>query len=316
MTKTKEERRAYAKAYYAANKEKFAGYNHAYHEAHKEDRLKYHAEYHAQNRIVQNAKRLKYHEDHKAADNATARAYRAANPERIKKLGEEYRAAHRKEASENSKAWRNATRAAVQKYLGGQCACCGERESEMLTLDHVQNDGGGASGKRRHHHHDYMEVKRAFESGNNVEIDRVKGKYALLCWKCNVSKKNGGVCRHNRAPLSGEGVKECTRAMREYSRKVRTLLGGKCVCCGEAELEFLAVDHIQNDGKHAKKNKNGTRNAYSYYSEIVNGFKVGNDSAVKMRFQLMCHSCNESKHQGHGLCVHQRKIAKSVCVAL
>lgn len=76
-------------------------------------------------------------------------------------------------------------------------------------------------------------------------------------------------------------------------------MGGKCTCCGETEIEFLTVDHINNDGVTDRKNKiipKGGASSFRYIKQ--NNYPPG--------FQILCFNCNYSKHLGNGICVHQR----------
>lgn len=71
--------------------------------------------------------------------------------------------------------------------------------------------------------------------------------------------------------------------------------GGKCACCGEDEIDFLAIDHIHNDGAEHRRSTNcsGSR-MYSWLKN--NDYPEG--------FQVLCHNCNFSKHL-HGVCIHK-----------
>lgn len=73
------------------------------------------------------------------------------------------------------------------------------------------------------------------------------------------------------------------RAMRE---KVIAHYGGVCACptCGITEPDFLAVDHIENNGNEHRKKLKGT-NIYLWL--IKNSFPEG--------FQLLCFNCNSAK---------------------
>lgn len=79
--------------------------------------------------------------------------------------------------------------------------------------------------------------------------------------------------------------------------------GGKCACCGETILEFLAIDHINNDGNVMRKNKVHPENPCSWL--IKNGFP-------KDSFQILCHNCNASKEY-YGYCPHEklREVSKT-----
>lgn len=77
-------------------------------------------------------------------------------------------------------------------YGGYKCACCGETEKLILTIDHVNNDGAAhrrsITGKRNsagYHTYKWL-VKNGFPKG-----------YQVLCMNCNHGKRmNNGVCPH------------------------------------------------------------------------------------------------------------------------
>ena len=71
--------------------------------------------------------------------------------------------------------------------------------------------------------------------------------------------------------------------------------GGKCACCGETQLEFLTIDHKNNDGnKHRKEIKNA--NIYAW--AIRNNYPPV--------LQILCHNCHGAK-SFYGECPHNRK---------
>ena len=86
--------------------------------------------------------------------------------------------------------------------------------------------------------------------------------------------------------------------------RVEVLLkyGGKCVCCGENEIKFLAIDHIYGNGKRHRKRlqRSGTR--FYYYLK-----KIG---YPKKSYQILCHNCNLAKGF-YGKCPHQIHITTS-----
>lgn len=83
-----------------------------------------------------------------------------------------------------------------------------------------------------------------------------------------------------------------------YSAKLRAEVlaayGGRCVCCGESTPEFLAVDHVYNDGVIHRRSVNGA----VYVDLRRRGFP-------RDGFQLLCHNCNMAK-QFYGGCPHAR----------
>jgi|SRR5271157_2452145 len=77
---------------------------------------------------------------------------------------------------------------------------------------------------------------------------------------------------------------------------VMAAYGGHCVCCGEDRIEFLALDHIHNDGAHDRRS--GGKAGNGLYRQLKNqGFPQG-------RFQVLCFNCNGAKGY-YGRCPHE-----------
>lgn len=81
----------------------------------------------------------------------------------------------------------------VIALYGGACTCCGETESDFLTLDHINNDGAV---QRRQQHRVaagsafYKRVLR--ERPTDVQVH---------CYNCNCAKGHYGICPHKRAEI-------------------------------------------------------------------------------------------------------------------
>jgi hypothetical protein len=67
-----------------------------------------------------------------------------------------------------------------------------------------------------------------------------------------------------------------------------------CACCGETELTFLTIDHINNDGNKHRKEEPKARQLYPWL--IKNNFPEG--------FQVLCWNCNVGKKY-YGRCPHK-----------
>ena len=79
--------------------------------------------------------------------------------------------------------------------------------------------------------------------------------------------------------------------------------GSVCKCCGETELEFLSIDHINEDGaKHRKDLPGSGGGGHQMYRWLrLNNYPPG--------FQVLCMNCNFAK--GHfGQCPHERQRSK------
>lgn len=71
--------------------------------------------------------------------------------------------------------------------------------------------------------------------------------------------------------------------------------GARCACCGEAELIFLTVDHVNDDGAaHRRHVQPGRLHRWI----IRNGFPEA--------FQILCYNCNCGRARNGGLCPHEQ----------
>ena len=76
--------------------------------------------------------------------------------------------------------------------------------------------------------------------------------------------------------------------------------GHKCACCGESRMEFLAIDHKNNDGNHERR-KMGTNYLIKTRRKIVR-------ENFPDTYQLLCHNCNCAKGF-FGYCPHEKERA-------
>ena len=87
-------------------------------------------------------------------------------------------------------------------------------------------------------------------------------------------------------------------------RKIEAIAayGGKCACCGESELQFLCIDHINGGGnKHRATIKGGSLNFYRWLKR--NGYPYG--------FRVLCWNCNAS-YGLFGNCPHVTTVTTGV----
>ncbi len=71
--------------------------------------------------------------------------------------------------------------------------------------------------------------------------------------------------------------------------------GAFCACCGEKELDFLTIDHINNDGAEHRRHM-GYVGLYRWLQE--NYYPTG--------FQVLCRNCNWGKYINKGICSHKK----------
>ena len=70
-----------------------------------------------------------------------------------------------------------------------------------------------------------------------------------------------------------------------------------CACCGEKQIEFLAVDHINNNGAEERKNNRMIGHQFYAYLKRMK-FPKG--------YQILCNNCNIAKFR-YGICPHKIK---------
>jgi len=66
----------------------------------------------------------------------------------------------------------------------------------------------------------------------------------------------------------------------------------KCACCGEVNVKFLTMDHMNNDGA-----KEGRHRSHIFERLKWAGYPEG--------YQVMCWNCNTGRYFNHGICPHK-----------
>lgn len=162
----------------------------------------------------------------------------------------------------------------------------------------------------------YRERGVCISCGQPREPGRVRcrpclDKHAIAVQVCIDRSKANGLCiRCHHRPQASDRVycRECiisTKARRtEVRMKVLVAYSGDppfCCCCGERHYEFLALDHIHNNGAQERKSKKG-RPQYSNMAIMARlvrqNFPPG--------YQVLCHNCNCAKGW-FGSCPHERE---------
>jgi hypothetical protein len=89
------------------------------------------------------------------------------------------------------------------------------------------------------------------------------------------------------------------RARRNRRIEAIQKLGGKCECCGETQIEFLAFDHIHGlRGREFKRNGNDAGDALA--------LRIRKEVSPEKEFRVLCHNCN-SALGFYGYCPHKTK---------
>lgn len=92
--------------------------------------------------------------------------------------------------------------------------------------------------------------------------------------------------------------------MNRHRNKVHRInaLGGKCVCCGEKNIEFLSIDHIHGGGNRHVQSIGGV---HSFYQLIKR------EGYPRDKYRVLCMNCQFGYRMG--VCPHEReRMGKSV----
>ena len=150
-----------------------------------------------------------------------------------------------------------------------------------------------------------------------IRITRLT-KSTKMCQKCAAAHYNklrvpsNPVCKHCNTPLSADNRNHrtlmcivCANAESRERAKLRKRAifdhyGGACACCGESRIEFLTLDHVNNDGAGHSKKIGGLAGEH-FYRWIVR-----NNYPEDVKLQVLCWNCNCSKGT-YGYCPHHVK---------
>lgn len=107
------------------------------------------------------------------------------------------------------------------------------------------------------------------------------------CSECQKKRR----CRYNPEKNREKSLQLKLQAFDVYG-------GRKCACCGESILEFLQIDHVNDDGAEHRKEIGKYMIGVAFYKWLKrNGYPPG--------YQVLCANCNIAKSR-YGQCPHQR----------
>lgn len=142
-----------------------------------------------------------------------------------------------------------------------------------------------------------------------------------LCRECRIAKtrrekfsRDGAKlegfcrCRKFKPEVGKKFCAECLERGRDAQRRSKaqattTIINhfdGKCACCGESLLQFLTIDHVNNDGHIERKLHNNSGNIE--YIRLAK--RIAANEVITDR-QLLCYNCNLGKARNGGTCPHQ-----------
>jgi hypothetical protein len=132
------------------------------------------------------------------------------------------------------------------------------------------------------------------------------GRECLVClrykvWELYGKESHGvnghrGICIECARPIDKIAN---ARSQQKLKLAVMAAYGGSCVCCGESEIRFLTIDHVDGDGASHRR-ATSTKGGPQFYRWLrKNNYPGG--------FQLLCWNCNAGRYFNGGICPHQEE---------
>lgn len=138
----------------------------------------------------------------------------------------------------------------------------------------------------------------------NTEIQqRLKKMYQKRldngqCNYCHKPATHGRMCDYHWSKRS-DYQKQYRLEIRD---EVYSHYGNKCACCGESQVMFLTIDHVNNDGNVHRSKVFGGSNKAGGGHKMNCWIKKNN---YPKGIQLLCYNCNNGKHRNGGICPHK-----------
>ena len=133
------------------------------------------------------------------------------------------------------------------------------------------------------------EYYREYRKKNADKIKTYRNQYMSTTYKNKKADYDKEYRDRNKEKIRKRSV--------QYNQRIRldaiSRYGGICSCCGESELGFLSIDHIEGGGNKHRK---------TFKTSIYRWLKKNN---YPDGFQILCHNCNMAK-AFYGMCPHQR----------
>jgi hypothetical protein len=180
------------------------------------------------------------------------------------------------------------------------CGQCGSRFPNWLRID----------GRARNlSHRKYCLVCSPWGRHDTKQLEKppaAENLSHLRCSRCTQVKPIEDFYRRRDGRVSHGWCKVCNlehRKARFRQDRLAALLhysqgNVHCVCCGERTLEFLALDHVNNDGAAHRRALVGSRTGGThFYTALRRSGYTYRDLVV------MCHNCNSARAY-YGRCPH------------
>lgn len=194
----------------------------------------------------------------------------------------------------------------------------GEKYDEAKRIKYKLNIEKVRIGRRE----DYANNKEKYLAESKRWREENKDAYAVSVLKSRVKRRpkqleyNDAYSRNNRDSINEKARKKYAQKMLDplfkESERLRSLAknrqekefilhayGNQCACCGEKEVIFLTLDHINRNGNDQRR-KFGIPGGHAFYRFLrKSGYPPG--------YQVLCFNCNSGEHLNGGTCPHKCK---------
>jgi hypothetical protein len=183
-----------------------------------------------------------------------------------------------------SRAGERRVRREILLAYGHRCVCCGIKNEEFLTVDHIR--GNGKSHRKS--------VGSGLAFYRWLRREQYPKDFRLLCHFCNAATHWFSQCPHQSGMTldNHPGRPDQVRLRKE----VLLRYGGRCTCCGETRLIFLTIDHT--DGGHGRSDKRDRRDSGSRMYQ-----RLRREGYPQEGYRVLCLNCN-CAYGFYGYCPH------------
>lgn len=126
------------------------------------------------------------------------------------------------------------------------------------------------------------------------------------CWSCYDKQRSPEIIERRRLSSIKRTAKwqKANRSHVNNWRKTHRIVikqevvnkyGGCCKCCGETNVGFLTMDHINNDGHIRRKTNISEANIFEHLNNKPIDLQI---------YQVLCANCNFGRQWNNGICPH------------
>lgn len=248
-------------------------------------------EYYCENAESERQKAIERYHDNIDEMRKRASEYRKAHLEECLRRDREYKKNNKEELRVKGKVWywkrvkvkgQEKERVLFEKILsilGDECIVCGTKDRDILTIDHIKDDGN--TERKEQNFRGRSKLLKSLEKKNWPE-DFIKENYQILCYSHN--------CAKNSRDYFDKPIEELDKYQKRYIRVWGEAFDffGPCERCGEKDKKYLCLDHRNGDGY--KDRRSGTRKTGI---KLIDEFrKMGWPQELKKRYRILCWNCN------------------------